>query len=311
MIKSLITRRVANISRTPNAFPITCDKTYDSLPDGNIDLEAGKSYCFPSTGFFVIGANKIKLTTVSETGVESTPVNDALGAISKVESGELVKTYYKLVSENVQTVFIFPNEDYSQSYSSELNGKKVTMENKIYLPLQKNVKQTVSFYLKASSKEVKYQTTALLFVNPNEATITANNGKGSMAYFDGAKITEKLKNKKSGDITIKPEIDITEPVKLEDGTYKATSEITIEGNTGSYTLPEKLFELTSDTIYSISTKNAKMVNFVDTDADTGLSGGIIAVIVIVCIIAVAAIAFCVYWFVFRNKATDQPLKFNP
>ena len=223
MIKSLITRRVANISRTPNAFPITCDKTYDSLPDGNIDLEAGKSYCFPSTGFFVIDANKIKLTTVSETGVESTPVNDALGAISKVESGKLVKTNYKLITEIPQTVFIFSNEDYSKSVSGELNGKRIKIEEKIYLALQKDVKQTVSHYVESSSKEVKQQYTELNFYNPNEATITENSGKGSISLFDDDKITEKLKNKKFGTIKVVHEkIDGKSHDEFEDGTYKAT-----------------------------------------------------------------------------------------
>ena len=123
------------------------------------------------------------------------------------------------------------------------------------------------------------------------------------------KITDKFENAKLGEIKVMHlKIDGKNHDEFEDGTYEATSEITIEGNTGSYTLPEKLFELTGGTIYSMSTENAKMVDFTDDgddgdDSDTGLSGGIIAVIVIVCIIAVAAIAFCVYWFVFRNKET--------
>jgi hypothetical protein len=40
----------------------------------------------------------------------------------------------------------------------------------------------------------------------------------------------------------------------------------------------------------------------ETPEDDGLSAGAIAAIVISCIVAVAAISFCVYWFVFRKKS---------
>ena len=53
-------------------------------------------------------------------------------------------------------------------------------------------------------------------------------------------------------------------------------------------------------ITSESDENADVVN----TESSKLSGGSIAIIVIVCLVVVATAAFCVYWFIFRNKSDE-------
>jgi hypothetical protein len=298
MLKSIITRR-ANLSWDID----TCDYySSETLPNGTKQFIGGKSYCFCSSGFFIIGA---KFSIYADDGKhETVPVTNAFGAITSESRGQ---TCYKLVPEIDQVGKIY---NFDQLFYS----RETQLENfNVFLSLKKETKQTLSYKVEKTGENSKFiSQTVLKFINPNGASISVENSKDAITYLGRDKII-KIQNKEEGVLTIIPSDFIVEGIYneknesfdfdlLEDRVYEASSEITIVGGSGTFFLPEKFFQIKPGTIYAMSTPDDEMPNFTGTG---GVSNAVIAIIVIASIALVAVAAFCVYWFFFRNKSGGE------
>ena len=100
----------------------------------------------------------------------------------------------------------------------------------------------------------------------------------------------------------------------EDGNYKAEVEFTLKGEKTTIPLPDLIFKITANTIYTKEEVISQETSGKNDDSDTqetlenndnpdgdNLKPGVIAGIAIGCFLIVILICFCVYWFVFREK----------
>jgi hypothetical protein len=262
-------------------------------------LKLAKVTVFRSTGFFVYGSSSISLRTISDSGEESEATNEVLGAIPKLDEDKTpILAQYKIVSEKAQKVVVIPVFYYSYQKSVDFMGYKYEYDFKYYISLKKDTEQTISSVFELDDKAVTIKYSNLYFYNENKATVEVKNGDDTEAHINNAKYNNTIKETREGLLSAELSAEVIskqEPNK--DYSFKLSADVKITGKDGKYPLPEKFFQITEDTIYTKSTEDAEMENLAG-----GLSTGAIIGIVIGCVVFVAIVAFCIYWFCIRKSA---------
>jgi uncharacterized protein YneR len=231
-----------------------CDYFYHNVPNNPIQLTGGLSYCLRTDGFFLVGSENIDLSNMTDEWAIVSTSSKALGAVSSKGETSLNQANYKLSSTNDQTIQLYHISSYSKSESSG----KFSWETREYLSLKKDTTETISYKIHKEDGTFVIQSTKLHFLNPNSLNISFVNDKDTKTLNNDREIVSDVENVNKGEISVSTTLDV---YGFEKGTIIASSLITIKGNTGSISLPGKLFELTPDTIYTINTSNADIVVF--------------------------------------------------
>ena len=160
--------------------------------------------------------------------------------------------------------------------------------------------------IKVKGIETVVKVVAVVFYSPSGANVSTKNGADTITYFNGRELNKTENYKIYGFLNVENKNLPKEP---KEGKWSAKATVTIKGNDGNISLPEKFFELTADTIYTTSTPDAKIADF--SPPKKRLSAGLIAGIVVACIVVVGGIVgFCVYWFKCRNKYDEESSGFK-
>ena len=113
MLKGLLSSRVqkTTIRTTKTELKVQCDNQYDQFSDvpDVLTMEAGKSYCFPTQGFFFVGGQHVSIAYQKEDGTLSDAVADGYGAIPNTildERFNSVDVWYMLKSQNEEKIKI-------------------------------------------------------------------------------------------------------------------------------------------------------------------------------------------------------------
>lgn len=280
-----------------------------------ITLKVGSNCFISNFGFVILGASGVKISTVQEDGTQTTPKENAFGALpAEGEELENEETFYVLEPQIEQKVYYFP---FSTS-SRTIEWDNYVETSKKYMVLQKSFTSSViSDYEVKSDGKIINEDSTIVFINPNGASISVENEKNSNATLYDFMSEDEVKlpasNSYAGYVTTEPTNapDDDEIENITSGSWYSRSKVTIKGKDGSIKLPEKVFELIPGSIFNEDTPSptfpAGKLTGGNPDNNSGPKTSTIVIIVVVCVVVVAIIAICIYCFACRNKSdSDAP-----
>ena len=315
MLKTLLANHTKNAASQLQRMKLDDTSYFDEeieITEGSgiqkINLIANTRYSLVAKGFFLIGAKGVKVAYVKDDSTLSEQTSDVLGAISVLDDKkELTTRTYQIVATETQKIQIIVDILVSRTTKETDSPIPINKEEKYYLLIKKDFEGKLSTYTKIKDDEATMKSTSLIFYNPYGTTISAENGEDTVTFYNGdTQLTSPVSGQIFDTIYTENTKEPKDDKSIEEGEWSSSATITVKGNDGTV-LPEKLFELTEDTIYTTSTPDATITDYSNLVSDDKLSAGAIAGIVVGCVVVVGGVSgFCVYWFIFRKRAISAP-----
>lgn len=317
MFKSLIAKRTIHTHRHISSRTVMTGTCQDVIfTNGQASITANQEYCFNSTGFMFYPARNLKIAYSRNNGINfSEYTENAFGATAlpyDEEENEGAGAFlYKIKSNESQSLNFY--ETPFVSYYAFTPENNLTTNKKVYLSLKNDFEVTLSDCI-----DYKYggfsthNSTELIFFNPNSLNLTYRNNVNSKTLLDDDPFTNNtaayfgilsvFMTNSYYNSTIASNVS---------GVYKISSVVTGTGNNGTFTLPELLFELTNETIYTYSIPDATITDFTadsttsgSSDSEPVLKTWHIILIAVGGVVVVAAIAIIIYCLACRKKGVQ-------
>jgi len=263
--------------KVKDAWDKYCDDTFFTVGLVNPrDLKKGVRYCFEEKGLVLLGENSRSLT--ARVLLADGSLSEEYKRIFAITGTDTEKMPVQIVSDKDQKVYIYPIPLLRSTTTVEVEAVTLPTQINVYLGLKQKHETDAKTTLEETSQTSGKLTADYIFnVNPNGATIKAENGNNAEAYYKELNIVED-KIESSG-ISSKA-LSIYVNPNIKEGTPEPTgnkltfsSKIKIEGKDGDIDLPEDFFELEDNMLYSWSL----------------LTKTQLIIIIVVCVVVVLAI----------------------
>ena len=298
-------------------------KAYTSVGDlnDNEKLSSAKPLCVKTDdGFLVLGTD-ITIKGVDAEGKDIGTVKNAFGASATLnEKKKGTDTFFRIstTKDEEQDVAFARLPVPSTIIAGKENAKTVTDQVETYVVLKNSFLAKITYLYRNTTKESVKKQMEISFYHPNKMSVTATGKVDAYIESNNGELDKDPYVDTNGIffISSKTHYQLLQNEDWKLGEWKASAMLTFTSSKAA-NLPDKVIRLVPGGIYSESTKNTEITDFLDEssassateeennkgeDEKEKLSGGAIAGIVVGSVAAVGIAGVCIWYFLFHLKS---------